>query len=475
MQVSSQPKWLVLQRFLDFVEDYVPLREARIATLGGKGWEARLWLERGVAPESGWLIERNPDLRAYHLRHLPFNSWQNLRSFPAVLRTITGNRTSIDAFHLDLCGTLEPSVEDFRPILPLLTNSARGGCLAVTIADERRSRTLEEFAVLRVRTDHLLGRTLAEGFFRHLWREQSHIPRPQTADDFLTPANPEKGASREYGCFLHLFSLLVAEGAQALAVPDRIERYVYVSRYERHPFRMRTYLFHLAKPRTVPVAVAARTLAQRWQESPLFVFRDSVFSQIDQLFSVESEKRRKEQFMFDPHAFDKLGKLAEAAGLEHQQQFSELLKLAMAGATLQETVRSVRAALGASAEERTQRPPTARTTTPPSEPATVANGDKLKVQFDLVYAAAQGDEALERAYEQAYEELDLKGRRYSRTRRRIVGGLLARTQRGHRPNFLKRVVAVLGADRISEDLARAYSTITGERVTLAELHEEAGL
>jgi hypothetical protein len=85
---------------------------------------------------------------------------------------------------------------------------------------------------------------------------------PMRSGGFIKPFDILKAAKRELGFLLDLTKVLssVDQGVSF----DRIERYAYVSRYAGSPFRMRTYIFHLAN-----IQSTVRDLVDLWVRSKL--------------------------------------------------------------------------------------------------------------------------------------------------------------------------------------------------------------
>ena len=275
-------KDLILGRLLKFVERYVPLPEAWCATLGGQGVEARLWQEAGVLPERGILIERSTKLSRPLIANLPYEYYPRLESFA---EWWGWNRPTqhLDFLHLDLCGTLEPLLDIVRSMLPLVSAS-RGRCVAVTVTEKRRNRSLEAYELIRARMSTTLGETALDQVEQRL-RTEHELLENMTNTDL---ADPEKGMKREVGLLWCLAQLLVAPDGSA-QLPDCIERYVYWSNYGRRTCRMRTYVLHLAPP--VPGPVAAQTLTALWVESPLSVGHDGTIQPIIQTALAPPPKR----------------------------------------------------------------------------------------------------------------------------------------------------------------------------------------
>jgi len=254
----------VVRRFLkSFVSGYVLLEQAQIATLGGKGVEAKIWHDLAIPVENGWLIERSrkhgSKLAGHHYR-----TQNQLRTFDRILAGYGEHRDYIDAFHLDLCGTLSnKSMKDFAPVLPLVLKS-KGRCLAITVADARRNLVLEQWPDFQNRAKKLFGNQ-ANNIYEELSDRQHHIPVNLNAPTFIRPFDPIKATKREFGLLVELTELLKIQGFPW--IPVTIERYVYVSRYQRRPFRMRTYFFHFEKQHS---KFAEKEFAKTWISSRLF-------------------------------------------------------------------------------------------------------------------------------------------------------------------------------------------------------------
>lgn len=138
-------KEFVVGRLVDFLADRLDPGQARVATLSGNGLEAGVWLGKGIKPENGWLIERSTtrvrklmrNSRGFHLLQ------GNLVRFPEVFHSSVGD-DGLDLFHWDLCGTVEPAIEEICGVLPLLV---QGRCriLGITVADQRVNRNTRSF------------------------------------------------------------------------------------------------------------------------------------------------------------------------------------------------------------------------------------------------------------------------------------------------------------------------------------------
>lgn len=233
------PKEYVIRSFLDFVCRHVPQSEAQLATLGGQGLEAGIWAERGVPSAHGWLIELNRKLGGNLIKNHRYHTHNRLGTFHRILGGL-GEKSLIDGFHLDLCGTFtEKVIEDFSPVLPLVLQS-RAKCIAITVADQRRNLILERWKDYEYEGALLFG---DEGrpIMRLLEAEQRKIPVRKDLPAFMEGFDPLKGAMREFGLMVEIAKLLIVHRR---CVPVEVVRYVYVSKIGKRSFRMRTYFFH---------------------------------------------------------------------------------------------------------------------------------------------------------------------------------------------------------------------------------------
>lgn len=477
---ENGPKHEILTKFLDFVTSRVPLLEAVLATMGGRGHEMELWKTAGIPSENGWLIERNRRLSAQIIRSRYFRYCANLQSFAGILKTVKGAKNAfVDGFHLDLCGTLEPRFDDFKAI-PGLIMKSRGRCLAITVADERRNTTLEHWEQVCLSAQGSLGERDSLVFLEWLTREQKHL-RATTGGSF----EPTCGMKRELGLFLNVLLLLKKLRGSKIPLPDAIQRYVYVSTEYGYSFRMRTYFFHFGN-KFVSRDRAARRLMKLWQKSGLYFFGDNQFQKLevpkpvpqpteDPMTATEIQT----QVLTDP-SFSKLRQIAEVAGGEILEQFLAFHRAVEAADEAIALVRKFRELLNGQSAGSTQ-PAETQVVQParirvqqreiPVESSTEAKSD-LDVKLNLLRAAAVGKETLEEAYKQAYQDLGLTGRRYTQTRRRKVGAMYAWTQGRFRKRFVKACIGSFGSEILVE-LAGLYSAITGETVMPSELEREA--
>lgn len=277
-------KELVVRKILKWTSAYIPLTEAWCATLGGRGIEARLWQEAGIQPERGILIEKSTKLSRPLIADLSYEYYPRLESF-ATWWQRNRKGQSLDLLHLDLCGTLEPLLETVREIIPLVAKS-RGRCLAVTVAEKRRNRSLETYDLVRAQMSHAVGAKLCERLETQLKEEHERLGVVLGAGPLT---QPEKGMKREAGfvqCLLNLFT-----GSDAVAgMPDSIERYAYRSGYGRRPCRMRTVLLHLGE--ATPGPSAGQDLVVRWLASPLLVALGKGFESMPSHGSAQARRSR---------------------------------------------------------------------------------------------------------------------------------------------------------------------------------------
>jgi hypothetical protein len=264
----------VIGFFLDLVARYIPLEEGRFATLGGEGLEAKKWKERNIPDTNGWLIERSPELRGNLILNHRYRNHNQLGTFDKILSGHGESRTLVDAFHLDLCGTLSnKAIANFALVLPLVLKS-KGRCLAITVADARRNLVFEQWPRFQLRAKRLFGKE-AENIYRKLLDLQKCIPVNKKAPDFIRPFDPEKATKREFGLLIELVELLRPQGFPWF--PVAMERYVYVSRYQKRPFRMRTYFFHFGDRNFARPEMA---FAEVWTKSKLFFANGDKFEEV---------------------------------------------------------------------------------------------------------------------------------------------------------------------------------------------------
>lgn len=279
-----------------------------IATLGGEGHERRAWARLGIPLDHCWFIERDRvrSARLIHGARAAHHFHGELRDFPRAFRAVVPGG-GLDVFHWDLSGTVEPSADELRPVLPLVAGSA-GRCLLVSCADARDNRGIREADLVDAWWQWLLGGDRDRAFRSTLTREQD-IARFRK----WTEAEAANVVSRERSALLTLLLVLadlrVADGgvrtgrAYALKALERTRRYaeigqsigdvsrtfyageprvaflpdaavrvVYPSRNHamRPGFRMRTiglHLEHCTAP--VPLREAAAWLVQIIMDTPL--------------------------------------------------------------------------------------------------------------------------------------------------------------------------------------------------------------
>ncbi|MBX4204829.1 MAG: hypothetical protein KW788_01410 [Candidatus Doudnabacteria bacterium] len=462
---TKEQKNHVLRLFLQFIQKYMPLNEAVIASLGGEGREAKIWQESGISADNGWVIERQKSHSDKLIRESPYHYVSSLRKFPKAFRAISGSKRQIDAFHLDLCGTIEPAVEKARRIV-LHVAKGRGRCLAVTVADARRNLSVENFPAIEKKLQRMLG-------FRYE-RLKSSLASEHSASNGL-------GVIRELGFFYHMILLLKFYGRYAL--PDKVYRYGYVSYSSGAPFPMRTYFFHFSKKSVRGTdASFAKQLYTLWLKQELLSPSQPL-----------PEKQRKQEKP-EMSKYPKLESIVKAVGGDAEAEFKQLTSAASRSdetakfqqfmQQLSELVTKFSSAGIVSAEPNGGKPQKELQPVRPSRPTKpngckriphgaidklLPNGDKLNAQLNLIYAAAEGAKALKEAKIGLIRKLKLSRKKKGGN---MIGGLLARTQGKHRKNFLVRLQ---GHDPslINEQLAAAYSAMSGQAVTVDELRAEA--
>ena len=114
METTETTKGQVIRLWLAFLSRFVPLGQARLATLGGRGLEAEIWEELGVPRDNGWLIERNRKRGGNLIAEHRYHVHNQLVTFDRILAGYGSAQAVVDGFHLDLCGTFSgQSLADF--------------------------------------------------------------------------------------------------------------------------------------------------------------------------------------------------------------------------------------------------------------------------------------------------------------------------------------------------------------------------
>jgi hypothetical protein len=376
----------------------------------------------------------------------------------------------VDAFHLDLCGTIAPSLEAARRVVPLVVKS-RGRCLAITVADARRNLSVEkQFGRIESRLSKLLG-------FRYE-RMRERLLAERAGDRQLA-------VMRELAFFYHLIDLLKFYGRYA--VPKEVIRYSYVSYTSGAPFAMRTYFFHFEEePQRMSADKFAQLLYSKWVKGPVVDLNNK--PTLENVGLQESDMSNTES------KYEKLRSIAEAVGGDALAQFHQLVadaasgakqSLAHARAKLQEiiadldpsaTIGSAPSASPAASGKRKytlkKRGKAKKAGKGSGAPAVLPqNGERVDAQVLLLKAAAKSPKKLEKT------KLEVaRGFKLSRNKSKgyIVGGLYAHTQGKHRVRFIGRLHKHNPA-LLNDELAACYTAITGKKVTLAELRQEAGI
>lgn len=490
MESKKTAKLTIIGRLVDFVASFVPLPSAVLATLGGEGLEAGVWQNKGLPEGRGWLIERQKKLGHRLIASQPYHFVQNLLGFPNLFRSVMPG-SGIDGFHLDLCGTLEANVGYFRPILPLILKSG-GRTLAITVADQRRNFSLDNYQEIRDGWIQVLGRDVLDQMFTRLQGEQTRLKRMQSGASFV----PRKAAVREIGLVLYLFRLLSDTGV----LPDRVERYIYVSAHKRSPFRMRTYFFHFEeKPCSLRGAKFATELLTRWFRSNPQLLHNGQFLALRKGSArgvSQTMTKNMKQVNTNEAPVVTESKLAQAAKLLGGDALTEYTRLAGLKsldlnvmnmlATLKSTLVGIVDELnqtlngykaGGGPISTTQEVPSAEV---PAKRRRrrhrrggykVENGELVALQIRLLEARAKGDDSRELAAAKKDAARTLGIIRRSNWGN-IVGGLVARTQGKFRKGFVKRALATKPAEQRDALLVRMagwYSAIEEKDVRPEDL------
>lgn len=444
----------VIRLLFEFFKSYMSPEDAVIATLGGWGLEAGLWQEMRVKKDNGWLIERSLTLRKNLIKDFPFHYVNQLKSFPRLFQSVKGRDTGIDFFHLDLCGTIEPSYDLIYDVLPLVLTS-KGKCLAITVADQRRNRTSENFEPVFIEGRKLFGKSANEELLRHLKLESAEL-----ATYLQNGIHDEGIARREFGVLVHLAKVL---GNTKI---ERMERYVYHSEVGSNntPFRMRTYILHLESGLLNP---------KEWIRNPIQLVLPEKCVFINQYS--EMEKKGSKKMTFNQKTYPSLAGMLTHASAEVKADFDKLMLEFEASKEFGNELSELLAKYGFGITRPKRATPindTKATVLLPGELWGTTDKD-VSVKLFLLEAESKGPEALAAARKTAIKYLEI-GRQEKKGN--IVGSHLARTKGNKfRPFFVKSVlkqVAPEQHDAVLEALAGYYNTL-GNTTDTAMLKQEA--
>jgi len=446
-------KSVALRLLLEYLKKHVPLSKAVVASLGGEGREAKIWQEVGIAAENGWLIERNRKKSRKLISEMPYRYTSTLESFSRVFRNVGGAKAGIDAFHLDLCGTLDSSIAIVRRIIPLVIKT-QGRLLAVTVADARRNVGVEQFGHIEKILSKLLG------FRYERLRERLLIERL---------GDRQLAVMRELVFFHHMTELFKFYGRYT--VPSKVTRLAYISHTSGAGFPMRTYLFRFEKePRRMTAKKFAGLLYDKWLDEKLAdlnkpasesaATKETTMSEDTKPMKGEFGKLRALVQVIGGEALDEFEALVAAATRERSTLLDELRALISlhddgtvpAVVTTEQPVRTGKRAAAIAA-------------------AKPVDAELIEAQLYLMRARAKGPKQLESAKAEIMRRFRM-GRKGNRGAK--VGGLLAVTQGKRRPQFLRRLHKH-DPTAINEDLAGLYTAILGKDTKLSDLRREAGL
>ena len=478
---NSENKISVLRAFLQFAGRFVDLEKGTFVTLGGEGIEARLWKNAGIPPRHGYLIERGRRLGQALLHEYGYGLSNDLASFSRKLTAIHGAGSRIDSLHLDLCGTLECKATMVQPLIPLVVNSV-GRCLAVTVADQRGNPALTNEHELLSEASRVLGKSGAQTLMDHFVQQQMQVPTNATLPTFLRHADPRKGALRELSLFLTMLSLLGGENETVTALPDQLERYLYVSNWSGTSFRMRSYFFHLTTLDGVGMSSAALALKERWMASPLHYIGSTSELLIQGAIPSSQEAQM----------YEKLKQIAEAVDGAVLAEFKDLLARVTSANELEERLRKIvllangmtvadgksvlRAEKPTPLVEKQRAATDAPITRKQKSPRKLDRDEITQIELNLLRAATRSPKDEGRALEIVYtNSAKLLGISRLKKRRRILGAHLARTQGKFRGRFIARVLAASpgSTEAALKELASLYTRIDGKNVTVDKLKEEA--
>ena len=446
----------VIRLLFDFFMSYMSPKDAVIATLGGWGLEATLWQELGVQKDNGWLIERSIPLRKQLIRGFPFHHVNQLKTFPRIFRSVKGDGVGVDFFHVDLCGTLEASYELIREVLPLVL-AGTGKCLAVTVADQRRNLSHENFKPVFIEGKKLFGKMVAEELLRHLKSEGMEL-----ATHLREGVSSDGIARREYGFLVHLAKVF---GDTKI---ERMERYVYHSEIGSNnaAFRMRTYVFHISKGELKP---------KDWVRSPIQLVTPSGCITINK--PSDTETKKGSTMNLDPKRYPALAGMLAHASAEVKADFGRLLESLSGSNELHDDLAQLLAKHGF--EARSKRT-TKKTTEGDASPKPFAGErfgitDKgVAVKIFLLESEATCDpEAFDNAKEVAAKYLGINKKD---NKGNTLGAHLARTKgEKFRPLFVKSVLMCTPSEQheaVLSVMTSAYNSL-GATTDSNKLSQEA--
>lgn len=428
----------VIRLFLTFLSRYVPIGQAQMATLGGRGLEAKIWSELGVPTEHGWLIERSRERAENLIINHRYGTHNQLGTFDRILAGYGEDRAFIDAFHLDLCGTFcNTAINNFSPILPLVLKS-KGRCLAITVADQRRNLVLEQWPSFRARARKLFG-DYATKIYENILSQQRCVPVKQDSPAFIKPFDSEKAAKREFGLLVEMAELL---NSQSLPwIPVAVERYIYVSRFQRRPFRMRTYLFRFGQQTQ---SLSEPTLAHAWVGSKLFFANGNEFTEVKTLpLVIEVKPSTKGSIMETTKIIDLSGYVAIPRS-EYDLLLADSQQLHAIRQALEGVASTGARTVPPSGEQLGGEPHAKRTRRPRKNWEDLTDREQIEWQLKALELKAQNGGHFPNGTWQKLLKEDFG--HYNEDLGRSLRSALARTSGGFRQMFEKRIQTIFGDD-----------------------------
>jgi len=485
--IDRSAKKSVLRALLQFISRHFPLQRISIATLGGEGLEAVLWLKAGIPFEHGFLLESHQlTRRQLEALHLPYRIWCNLKTFPKRVRRGLPPNNGLDVLHLDLKGSLQRIVPSFKPLIKPLLGQGKVRCLALTVADARSNAGLRKARLVRKYLESILGEE-TDQLSNQLLAEQRAIKRlrPPTLPHILGPgADPAKGTQKEMGIVATLLQLL--QENRVAVIPVDMERYVYLSRVTGHTWRMRSYFFWFKEFKPTKTLTWPRAFVRRWLTSPLYFVEEKKTREVRIARKKHMQKTKGDDF---PLLLSLTQSLASVDRGASQREFQKLLSLANARGSATDEVQEQLKALQNGVEKAAQqllrlgrglepkqvtKQPVVKKTVPSEAPLGNKLPKKLFAKVLLLKARATGDEPYAQAQEQARLLLGLPIEGHTRR----LACVYAHTQGKFIPGF---VYAIMHNDCLNTkekhallaDLAQAYSVIGGKKITAAQLIRQA--
>ncbi len=310
---TNNPKLFFVQALLDFLNLKKPLTKIKIATLGGEGLEARSWQSRGVLKDNGILIEKNRQLSKKLIAGTPYPVLNKLEYLDKFMESVyTPTECYLDAIHLDFCGTIETQGKMLDTLLNILKGS-QVKCLAITVADERKNPTLQNWSSIESDIVGTLTYTVYNKVFNSILKDQKLVCK---TDHIAT-----RSTKRELGVLWQI----VRGCRKSNMIPCEVRRYSYVSLTGS---RMRSYIIFLVEDKS-KLEDYIETFTYNWIQNPILLINqiqaDITNEEIITEMTEQPEKQQTTTIAVTENRFPALSALIPLVSTEAQQEFTALL------------------------------------------------------------------------------------------------------------------------------------------------------